>query len=41
MNPLKYAFGITEGKFLGFSVDKDEIKLDHDRAKAILDMKSP
>ena len=41
MNPLKYAFGITEGKFLGFSVDKDEIKLDQDRAKAILDMKSP
>ena len=41
MNPLKCAFGVTEGKFLGFSVDKDGIKLDQDKSKAIQDMESP
>ena len=41
MNPLKCTFGVTKGKFLGFSVDKDGIKLDQDKAKAIQDMEPP
>ena len=41
MNPLKCTFGVTKGKFLGFSIDKDGIKLDQDKAKAILGMKLP
>ena len=33
MNSLKCAFGVTEGKFLGFSVDKGGIKLDQDKLR--------
>ena len=41
MNQLKCAFGVSEGKFLGFSVDKEGIKVDHDKVKAILAMEPP
>ena len=41
MNPLKCAFGVTEGKFLGFLMDKDGIKIDQDKAKTILAMEPP
>ena len=40
-NSLKCAFEVTEGKFSGFSVDEDGIKLDQDKAKAILAMEPP
>ena len=39
MNPLKCAFGVTERKFLGFSIDKEGIKVDQDKVKAVLAMK--
>ena len=41
MNPLKCAFGVTEGKFLRFMVHKDGIKIDEDKAKAIMEIKPP
>ena len=41
MNPLKCAFGVAEGKFLGFSINKESIKVDQDKVKAILAMKPP
>ena len=28
MNPLKCVFGVTEGKFFGFFINKDGIKVD-------------
>ena len=36
MNPLKCAFGVTSGKFLGFVVRKDGIEIDPDKVKAII-----
>ena len=41
MNPLKCAFGVAKGKFLGFSVDKEGMKVDQDEVKAILTMEPP
>ena len=41
MNPLKCEFRVTEGKFLSFSIDKDGIEVDQDKAKAILAMEPP
>ncbi|XXG68800.1 hypothetical protein AAC387_Pa06g1807 [Persea americana] len=41
MNPLKFFFGVTSGKFLGFIVRKAGIKLDPIKVKAILEMPSP
>lgn len=33
MNPLRCAFGVSSGKFLGFTVHRKEIDLDHVKAK--------
>ena len=41
MNPLKCTFGVTNGKFLEFIVDKGGIKIDEDKTKAILAMTPP
>ncbi|PKU78247.1 putative mitochondrial protein [Dendrobium catenatum] len=41
MNPLKCAFGVTSGKFLGFVVRHRGIEIDPDKIEAILDMPSP
>ncbi|XP_025703913.1 uncharacterized protein [Arachis hypogaea] len=41
MNPMKYAFGVSSGKFLGFRVHKGGISADEDKIKAIQDMESP
>jgi len=38
MNPLKCAFGVTFGKFLGFVVQHRGIKIDQTKIKAIRDM---
>ena len=40
MNPLKCAFGVTLGKFLGFVVRKKGIAIDADEVKAIIQMPS-
>lgn len=39
MNTLKCAFGVSLGKFLGFTVHRKCINLDPSKAKAIRDMK--
>ncbi|PKU65643.1 putative mitochondrial protein [Dendrobium catenatum] len=41
MNPLKCAFGVTSGKFLGFIVRHRGIEIDPAKIEAILDMPSP
>ncbi|NAU72115.1 RNA-directed DNA polymerase, partial [Klebsiella pneumoniae] len=41
MNPLKCAFGVTAGKFLGFIVRHHGIEIDPSKIKAILEMKPP
>ncbi|PKU85203.1 putative mitochondrial protein [Dendrobium catenatum] len=41
MNPLKCAFGVTSGKFLGFVVRHQGIEIDPAKIEAILDMPSP
>ncbi|NAU33237.1 hypothetical protein EE082_27575, partial [Klebsiella pneumoniae] len=41
MNPLKCAFGVTAGKFLGFIVRHRGIEIDPSKIKAILEMKPP
>jgi len=41
MNPLKCAFGVTSGKFLGFIVRKDDIEIDPDKFKATIQMPPP
>jgi len=41
MNPLKCAFGVTSGKFLGFVVRHKGIKIDQSKIKAIQDMPEP
>jgi len=41
MNPLKCAFGITSGKFLGFIVHHRGIKIDQSKIKAIQEMPQP
>jgi len=41
MNPLKCAFGITSGKFLGFIVWHRGIEIDQAKIKAIEDMPPP
>ncbi|XP_020695374.2 uncharacterized protein LOC110108880, partial [Dendrobium catenatum] len=40
MNPLKCAFGVTSGKFLGFVVRHRGIEIDPAKIEAILDMSS-
>ncbi|XP_059635503.1 uncharacterized mitochondrial protein AtMg00860-like [Cornus florida] len=41
MNPLKYAFGVLAGNFLGFLVHQRGIEMDKKKAKAIIKAKSP
>ncbi|XP_057452106.1 uncharacterized protein LOC130743908 [Lotus japonicus] len=41
MNPLKCAFGVIAGDFLGFVVHKKGIKINKNKAKAILDTSPP
>ena len=39
MNPLMCPFGVTEGKFLGFFVYKEGIKIDQDKARVVYPIK--
>lgn len=41
MNPLKCAFGVTAGKFLGFLVHRQGIDIDPGKARAIREMPRP
>jgi len=41
MNPLKCAFGVTSGKFLGFGVRYQGIEIDQAKVKAIQDTPEP
>ena len=41
MNPLKCAFGVTAGKFLGFLVHQRGIDVDPSKVQAITTMKPP
>lgn len=41
MNPLKCSFGVSSGRFLGFTVHRKAINLDAAKAKAIRDMEPP
>ncbi|XP_075674874.1 uncharacterized protein LOC142644077 [Castanea sativa] len=41
MNPMKYAFGVSAGKFLGFLLHHKGISVDPAKAMAIATMKRP
>lgn len=41
MNPLKWAFGVSLGSFLRFTIHRKSINLDQAKAKAILYVKPP
>ena len=41
MNPLKCAFGVGSGKFLGFMVNQLGIETNPEKIKALLEMSSP
>jgi hypothetical protein len=41
MNPLKCAFGVSSGKFLGFIVRHRGIEIDQSKIEAILKMPEP
>ena len=41
MNPMKCAFGVTSGKFLGFIVRYRGIEIDPDKIKAIWELPPP
>ena len=41
LNPVKCAFGVSSGKFLGFMVSQQGIEANPEKVKAILDMTSP
>ena len=41
LNPVKCAFGVSAGKFLGFIVNNRGIEANPDKIKAVLDMPSP
>lgn len=41
MNPLKCAFSMQDGDFLGFVVHKKEIKINQNNTKAIMEAKVP
>ena len=41
MNPLKCAFGVHAGNFLGFLVHNRGIEIDQNKAKAIMQAKPP
>jgi len=40
-NPMKCAFGVTYGKFLGYLVNRQGMNVDPAKAKAVLDMPEP
>ena len=41
LNPLKCAFGVGSGKFLGFMVNQRRIEANHKNIDALLGMSSP
>jgi len=41
MNPLKCAFGVCAGDFLGFVVHKKRIEINQNKTKAIIETKAP
>ena len=41
LNPSKYAFGVSLGKFLGFMVSHRGIEANPDKVQAILNMEPP
>jgi hypothetical protein len=41
MNPRKYAFGVSAGKFLGFIIHEHGIEIDPDRIKSIRNVGPP
>jgi hypothetical protein len=41
LNPAKYAFGVSSGKFLGFMVSHRGIEANPEKIKAVLEMESP
>ena len=41
LNPVKCAFGVSAGKFMGFIVNHRGIEANPDKIKALLDMPSP
>ena len=41
VTPLKCAFGVESGKFLGFMVNQRGIEANHERINVLLDMSSP
>ena len=41
LNPVKCAFGVLAGKFLGFIVNNRGIEANPNKIKAVLDMSSP
>ena len=41
LNPTKYAFGVSAGKFLGFIVNNRGIEANPDKIKSLLDMPLP
>jgi len=41
MNPLKCAFGVCAGDFLGFVVHKKGIEFNYNKTKAIVETKAP
>ena len=41
LNPAKFVFAITSGKFLGFVVSQRDIEANPNKVKAIIEVKSP
>jgi hypothetical protein len=41
MNPLKCAFGVSTGKFLGFIIHEHGIEIDHRRVESMKKVKAP
>ena len=41
LNPLKCAFGVGSGKFLGFMVNQRKIEANPEKIKVLLEMSSP
>ena len=40
LNPLKYVFGVSSGKFLGFMVNQQGIEANLEKIKALIEMSS-
>ena len=41
LNPSKYVFGVTAGKFLGFMVFQRGIEVNPEKVRAILELETP